>query len=55
MDSAWIQLLDGIMVYISVLSDISKYACPAIRNMAQAPLASGRCPQAGEVASQGII
>jgi hypothetical protein len=42
------------MACMNLISDISKYASLATRNMAQAPFASGASPQAGEVASQEI-
>jgi hypothetical protein len=44
----------GIRACMSLVSDISKYASLATRNMAQAPLAGGASPLAGEGASQEI-
>lgn len=42
------------MACMNLVSDISKYASLATRNMALPPFASGASPQAGEVASQEI-
>jgi hypothetical protein len=39
---------------MNLVSDISKYASLAARNMVQAPFASGASPPGGEVASQEI-
>ena len=42
------------MASTNLISDLSKCASLATRNMAQAPFANGASPQAGGVASQEI-